>query len=165
MAQVSSILTYGRWSLDANSAKPETIAYLLQNGFSQSMTDAAAFSKSDKEGKTGEEIAAMADAARQARFEAICAGTVGTRVGGPRLSPVERATRDLVDERLSAICAARKVKMPEGDVLKAARAKIMDRFGDEIKLEAEARVAKAAADAESLADLFDAPEGDAAEAA
>ena len=45
------ILTYGDWSIDAATASPATLAYCLANGFHQSMVDAAAFSKDEKEGK------------------------------------------------------------------------------------------------------------------
>lgn len=149
-----SNLTYGRWTVNANDLPATGIKYLLQNGFSQSLTDAAAFTKEQKEGKTPAEVTAMADEARQKRFEAILAGTVGTRVGGPRLDPTTRTMNDIVDERLAAICAARKVAMPKGDVLKAARAKLLAKFGDDIRGEAEKRVAKTAAEVEAMGDIF-----------
>ena len=150
-----SILSYGRWSVNANDLVPDSVKYLLQNGFSQSMTDAAAFTKAQKEGKSDDEVAAMADAARDKRFAAILAGTVGTRVGGgPRLSPLERTMNDIVDERLAAICRARNVAQPKGDVLKSARAKILAKFETEIKSEAEARVTKLASEVAAMGDIF-----------
>jgi hypothetical protein len=160
-----SNLTYATWTVNANDLPAAAVKYLLQNGFSQSMTDAAAFTKAQKEGKSEAEVAAMATEARQKRFDAILAGSVGTRVGGPRLSPVDRAKNDIVDERLAAICKARNVAMPKGDVLKSAKAKIMAKFASEITREAEARVAKTAAEVAAMGDIFgeDEPAAQAAE--
>lgn len=71
-------------ALHAMSA--DAIAYLVRNGFTQSITDAAAFSAKDKDGKSESEVAAMAAEARQKRFDAILAGEVGSRgPSGPRL--------------------------------------------------------------------------------
>jgi hypothetical protein len=150
-----SNLTYGTWSVNANDLPATAIKYLLQNGFSQSMTDAAAFTKAQKDGKSEAEVTAMAQEARNKRFAAILAGTVGTRVGGgPRLSPLERTMNDIVDERLAAICRARNVAQPKGDVLKSARAKILAKFEAEIKSEAEARVTKLASEVAAMGDIF-----------
>jgi hypothetical protein len=153
-----STLTYDKWSVNANDLPAKAIAYLLHNGFTQSMTDAAAFTKEQKAGKTEQQVKDMATEARDKRFQAILAGSVGIRVGGPRLDPVSRASNDIVDERLAAICKARNVAMPKGDVLKSARAKIMAKFGAEIKSEAEARVAKTQESVAELEGLFDEPE-------
>ena len=159
-----STLTYSKWFVNANDLPPAGIAYLLHNGFTQSMTDAAAFTKEQKAGKTADEVTAMATEARQKRFEAILAGTVGVRVGGPRMPAIDRAMQDVVDEMIGAICAARKVALPKGDVLKAARAKLLAKNGDAIREKAQARLDEAKLLVEDAGDIdFGAP--DAAEAA
>jgi hypothetical protein len=165
-ASTPLVLTYGDYSVEAAKLPAKAIAYLLQNGFSQSMTDAAAFTKEQKTVKgvddapdrpmTDDEVAALAKTKRDARFAAILAGEVGVRVGGPRVSPFDRTVRDIVDERIAAICSARKVALPKGDVLNAARAKILAKSKAEIEDTARNRLAVAAAAADDLGDLLDA---------
>jgi hypothetical protein len=145
---------YGQWELALRdiAGNPKAVMYLLQNGFTQSLVDSAAFSKEDKAGKTDDEVAAMAVERRNARFAAIRAGDVGTRVGGPKLPAIERVMRDVAEERLRAIATAKGVKMPTGDVLRAALAKITERDPDGIRNEAETRIANAKAVAAQVGD-------------
>lgn len=146
----TSQLKYGEWTVDANTLPPKAVAYLLHNGFTQSMTDAAAFTKKQKEEAVKDHpesehetiLANMAKDARQKRFDAILKGEVGVRVGGPRKSPLDRATDDIVDEMLAAIAAQRKVAMPKGDVLAKAREAIRNKFSAEIAEKAAERVAQ-----------------------
>lgn len=112
-------LSYGDFVIHAETASPKTLAYCLQNGFHQSMVDAAAFSKDDKINEDGtpksdEEIEAMALAKRQARFDNIVAGTVGSRVGGPRLKGVDKLEREVATEQLTAWAASKGKKLPTG---------------------------------------------------
>lgn len=155
----TSNLQYGVWSVNANDLPPKAIAYLLHNGFNQSMTDAAAFTKAQKEGKSADEVTAMAREARQKRFDAICQGTVGIRVGGTRLPAIDRVMREIAEETLRGIAAERHVAMPKGDVLKAALDKIIARNADAIRAKARARLDEQKANAESfsLDDLLDGP--------
>lgn len=153
-----STLTYDRWSVNANDLIAKSVRYLLQNGFSQSMTDAAAFTKEQKAGKSADEIKKMADEARAKRFEAILAGTVGIRVGGPRLPAIDRVMREIAEEMLRAIAADRKVAMPKGEVLKAALEKIVLKNEATIRERAQARLDESKTLAADLGDIFDAPE-------
>lgn len=134
------------------ATNPKAVMYLLQNGYSQSMTDAAAFTKEQKTGKTPDEVAAMAADARVKRHEAIRAGTIGARVGGAKLPVIDRVMRDVAEERLKAIAVARSVAMPKGDTLKAALDKILARDPDGIRTEAETRIANAKAVASEMGD-------------
>jgi len=182
-ATTTSILKYGRWETDANTLPPKAISYLLHNGFTQSMTDAAATTREDKakvlreggheadavkmesgdgkalstEGAT--HLATAVDKWRQERFDAIMSGTVGTRVGGggPRKDPLVRTMEDIAEERLRAHCSVKQVAMPKGDVLKQALAIILRKGGEALKAEAQARLQQASAMADELGDLFEAP--------
>jgi hypothetical protein len=140
------------------AGNPKAVMYLLQNGYSQSMTDAAAFTKEQKAGKSPDELAAMALDARVKRHDAIENGTIGARGGGPKLPPVERVMREVAEERLKAIAVSRGVAMPKGDTLKAALDKIIQRDPDGIRTEAETRIANARAVASAVGgdddDLF-----------
>ena len=62
--------------------------------------------------------------------------------------------RDVAIERIKAIATAKGVKMPKGDVLKAAVEKITAKQGDDIRAEAEARMSAAKAASADMADLL-----------
>lgn len=163
-------VTYGQWNLPLRdiATNPKAVMYLLQNGFTQSLVDSAAFSKEDKAGKSDDEVAAMAVEKRNARFAAIKAGDVGSRVGGPKLPQIDRVMRDVATERLKAIATSKGVKMPvnvtekrdengnvvraESRVLDAAIDKILSRDPDGIRAEAETRIANAKAVAAQVGD-------------
>jgi hypothetical protein len=146
------------------ATNPKAVMYMLQNGFSQSVTDAAAFTKEQKAGKSDDEIAAMANDARDKRVAAILGGTIGARVGGAKLPPVERVMREVAEERLKAIAVTRGVAMPKNvkggvQTLTLALDKILARDPDGIRAEAETRIASAKANASAIDDddLFAAP--------
>jgi hypothetical protein len=154
------VVRYGdTFKLDVSTltGNPAALAYLLQNGYSQSMTDAAAFTKEQKAGKSEAEVAEMAHKARQARHDAIIAGTIGARVGGAKLPPVERVMREVAEERLKAIAVTRGVAMPKNvkggaQTLTMALDKILSRDPDGIRAEAETRIASAKANASAIDD-------------
>lgn len=115
------IAKYGDFSFNPSDFTDESIAtvakavaYCLQNGYHQSMVDAAAFSKEDKAGKTEAEIEAMALEKRTTRHANIVAGTVGSRVGGPRLKGVDKLEREVATEQLTAWAASKGKKLPTG---------------------------------------------------
>lgn len=96
---------------------PAALAYLVGNGFTQSLTDAAAFSRSDKEGKSESEIADMARAARQKRFNAIIDGTVGSSgPRGPRRRGIDAVMAEIAEAaiRQAPKIVSGEVKWPEG---------------------------------------------------
>jgi hypothetical protein len=147
---------------------PKPLAYLIMNGFNQSMTDAAAFTKDQKaealaeaqkvdpEATADDVNAKMALEAREKRFAAILAGTVGFRSGGggARLPQLEKVMRDIAHEAIKAAVAAKGVAMPKGDKLKAFVDGYLAKYGDKTKVEAQARIDSAKADAGSLDDLL-----------
>ncbi|MDE2071790.1 MAG: hypothetical protein KGI70_03630 [Patescibacteria group bacterium] len=150
-----SISAHGH-TLDANTLSgmsAKAVAYLVANGYKQSLTDAAAFTKEQKEGKSAAEVEALASSKRESRHTAILGGDVGAVVGS-RATPIEKFMRDVAHERIRAIATAKGVKMPKGDVLKAAVEKIMARDNADIKAEAEARMSAAKAAAADAGDLL-----------
>lgn len=138
---------------ELETMSPKAIGYLLANGYKQSLTDAAAFTKEQKADKSAAEVEAMANEKRSARHAAILAGEVGS-VGGTRATPMERFMRDVAEERVRAIAVAKGVPMPKGDVLKAAIAKVTEKFHADIKAEAEARMSAAKAAADVAGDIL-----------
>lgn len=158
-------MQYGDWSAVIADLSPKAVAYLLQNGFSQSMTDAAAFSKADKakavegkdEAKHDDILQNMATVARQKRYDAIIAGTVGHRVGsGPKMSSINKVMRDVARERLKAAAASKGVKLPKGEALTALVEKMVaGKHADTIKAEAQTRIDNAKAGAVDVEGLLD----------
>lgn len=142
---------------DLEAMNPKGLAYLLANGYKQSLTDAAAFTKDQKAGKSGAEIQELADAKRKARHDAILTGTVGT-VSGSRATPIERFMDQVAEERVRAIALARGVPMPkntkDAKVLDAAIEKVLAKFGEDIRAEAEARMSAANAAAKEAGDIL-----------
>jgi len=95
----------------------DAIAYLVRNGFTQSITDAAAFSASDKADLSEFDVAAMAAEKRQTRFDAILAGTVGSAgPRGPRLGALERGAVDfaIASIKLTPAISSGRVVWPTG---------------------------------------------------
>jgi len=145
------VLKHGDWELNASNASPATLAYLLQNGFNQSMVDSAALGKEDKDGLNDDEIKALVNDKKQKRFDNIVAGTVGTRVGGPRVVGIDKVMNDVAVERLKAILITQKgLKWPSGkgaaEKIAAFVAKYMgdaSRAAD-VRAEAERRMAQVA---------------------
>lgn len=97
-----------------------------------------------------EENAFLADK-RAAKLAAIMNGTMGVRVGGARLSPLDRHMRDIARARLVTDATSKGIKLPSGKNTIMVRGKAMtladlvaariDRERDDIKAEAERRIA------------------------
>lgn len=141
-------------ALAGMSAK--AVSYLVANGYKQSLTDAAAFTKEQKDGKSAAEVESMAAEKRAARHAAILAGEVGS-VGGTRATPLERFMRDVAEELIRAACVKKGVPMWKGTQLTDGVKKLTSpehpRYAD-IKAEAESRMAQAKGAAEDVEDIL-----------
>lgn len=152
--------------------------YLLEYGWSQSLQDKVSGAK-DKilNGNvetvvkalkaagldvTGIDVASLdrkaaAESALSAmmdnRASAILDGSIGHRVGGQRLDPVERAIRDIVDSIIVNRARAKKLPVPKGQDLSDLRDDYLSNVANatRVKAMAEARVAEEAALAEDAA--------------
>lgn len=161
------------WEIRASEMTVSTLAYLIENGFKQSMSDAAAFSKKDTEGLSDDEIADKARDKRNARFDAILAGTVGTRSGGARKKGLDRYISDIVLEQLKARSAQIGRPFPSGKGAAARIAALQERWlanptrAESIREAAKVRMEQATQAANELGeddDIFG-EEGDEADAA
>lgn len=169
-------LVYGDWSVKVADLPAKAIAYLLQNGFSQSMTDAAALTKAQKQDEHGNDldddtIAAKVKSLRDARFARIVAGEVGVRAGGPKATGIDALIRTIAVERLRVQLAKYKLVLPSGKdkdgnakTIKIGnemldRETIISRYvaknGDELRAEADRRRAEAVDEAEMTENLDD----------
>lgn len=153
-------LEYGGWKTDVHAlgypaGQPisKALAYVIANGFKQSMTDASAMTKEQKEkahkdaqATHGEHITleqaveAKAHEARSKRFADILAGSVGFGGGGPKLPQVDRVMREIAEEQIKAAVVAKGLSMPKGDNLKALIEKRLTVAGDAIRTAAQARI-------------------------
>lgn len=161
-------LTYGDWQTSARALGwPEGVAiskqlqYLLANGFKQSMTDASAMTKEQKQKAHADAVATHGDTVtleqaveakaveqRNKRFSDILSGNVGVGGGGPKLPQIDRIMRDIAEEQIRAAVVAKGLAMPKGDNLKALIEKRLAVAGDAIRTAAQARIdaAKTAVD-------------------
>lgn len=153
-------LEYGEWKTDVHALGlpqgtpiSKALAYVISNGFKQSMTDASAMTKEQKEkahkeaqATHGEHITmeqaveAKAHEARTKRFADILAGNVGVGGGGPKLPALERVAREIAEEQIRAAVVAKGLAMPKGDNLKALVDKRLSVAGDTIRAAAQSRI-------------------------
>lgn len=168
-------LEYGDWKTDAQAlgwpsgvTLPKALAYVIANGFKQSMTDASAMTKEQKEkalkdaqeANPGVEITleqaveAKAVEQRNKRFADILAGNVGVGGGGPKLPQIERVMREIAEEQIRAAVVAKGMAMPKGDNLKALIDKRLSVAGDAIRTAAQARIDSAKNAAADLEDML-----------
>lgn len=144
---------------DLTSMSPKAVAYLVANGYKQSLTDSAAFTKDQKEGKSGADLDEMRSERYASRHAAILSGEVG-HVSGSRATGLEKVMRDVAIERIRAICVAKGKPMIKNAPkdgpknLDVAITAYTAKFGADVRAEAEARLAASKAAAEDVGDLF-----------
>lgn len=142
------------------------LAYVIANGFKQSMTDASAITKEQK-AKLLEEaqkthpdvtmeqvVEAHAIEARTKRFNDILAGNVGVGGGGPKLPQIDRVMRDIAEEQIRAAVVSKGMAMPKGDALKTLIEKRLSVAGDAIRTVAQGRIDAAKTTAAELDDIL-----------
>lgn len=162
-------LEYGDWKTTAQALgwptsvpMPKALAYVIANGFKQSMTDASAMTKEQKAKALGDAqaanpgveiteaqaVEAKAHEQRNKRFSDILAGNVGVGGGGPKLPQIDRVMREIAEEQIRAAVVKLGKSMPKGDNLKALVDKRLGVAGDAIRTAAQARIdsAKSAVD-------------------
>lgn len=157
-------LEYGDWKTDAQAlgwpsgapiSKP--LAYVIANGFKQSMTDASAMTKEQKakahadavaanpgvEISEAQAVEAKAHEQRTKRFADILAGNVGVGGGGPKLPQIDRVMREIAEEQIRAAAVRLGKSMPKGDNLKTLieqRLTVVASRDDAIRTAAQARI-------------------------
>lgn len=163
-------LEYGEWKTDVHALGLPTgtpiskaIAYVISNGFKQSMTDASAMTKEQKEKAHKEAqathgpditleqaVEAKTHESRSKRFADILTGNVGVGGGGPKLPQIDRVMREIAEEQISAAVVAKSAQLvaegkpplqkPKGENLKALIDKRLSVAGDALRTAAQARI-------------------------
>ena len=141
-------IEYKDFSVEIETLKPESVLYLLTNGFKQSLADSIAGlgKKLKEEGRDAVSIDAELKAVMQAKFDAILDGSVSVRSVGPRLQGLDKFVAEVAEERLRAHCAKKSIKWPSG---KGAAEKIAEwrgkllasPMGDGVRVEGKKRFA------------------------
>jgi hypothetical protein len=157
-------LKHEGFTLDVSTAGPATLAYLLQNGFSQGIGDAAATNAETlaeligvtvetykaKGFKPNAEQAAKIKEHKQGlmadKFEAIVAGTVGARIGGSRPKGLDWYIKVVAEQAVKAWSDKKGLEWPKGKGAAAQIAKLVEVWlGNEkkaaqVKAEAQRRM-------------------------
>jgi hypothetical protein len=83
-------------NVDISSINEDGLRYLLVLGFTTSLTqcNAGVATAARELGKSDVEVQAELAANRQERLQKICAGTIGSRVAGPKISADDKLLRD-----------------------------------------------------------------------
>lgn len=171
-----SVHKYGNFAFDTASLPEKSLEALISRGVThylgnEQASKVSAFAKKHLE-EHGAPLADDEKAAKQAElvqaaYEALLAGTIGNRVGGPKLDPITRATRDIAGEEISAMLKKAGQKIPKGKETISVKgqdltfAELVDRriaseaHGERIAKAAKQRVAAAAKAVEANEDLED----------
>lgn len=152
--QANQILTHGDFKLPVANLAPSGVAYLLQHGFSKSLTDSVAGLRKElkDEGLPQADIDAKVLATMQERMDKIAKGEVGTRTNGPRLRGLDAMLRDVALEQAKTLGIKLPTKATESFVVKAKDGEktfssrdafltqfLGSKFGPAIKAEAQRR--------------------------
>lgn len=96
--------------------------------------------------------AVKADA--QSRYDAILAGTVGSRTGGPRVPQVDRVAMDIAEEEIRVAHTTKKIKLPDAAGMRELVQRHVAKNGDRLRASAQRRIDDAKAAADSAAELL-----------
>lgn len=140
---------------ELESLSPAAVGALLEAGFSYALRSGGTLSKEKKAqvGTKGEAYDNAVSEAREKRYKDIMAGvySMGRRgSGAAAATPLSKTMKAVAVGRLKALCTAKGVAMPTGDTRKLALSKIMETQEKDIRAEAEASLANAAAAAAAL---------------
>jgi len=157
-----SIVTYGNHNIDTATLPVASIDSLLRKGISHFLGNEQAskvtawvesVTKEKNVAPTDEEKAAKKAEFIKSAIEALVAGTVGTRVSGPRVEPIEAARNTIARKEVTDILRAANIKVPKGDeavkfadgtekTLAQMIATRLEKFGDRIEKEAQKKLAE-----------------------
>jgi hypothetical protein len=109
-------VSYGDFELDTESISQKGVAYLLQYGLTQSLSDVIAgkAKKLKDDGLDDDAIESALHTAQQTRFEAIVNGEVGQGRSGPRAKGLDKVMFEVAEEALKVAFSAAKKPWPTG---------------------------------------------------
>jgi aspartyl-tRNA synthetase len=140
-------VSYGDFELDTESISQKGVAYLLQYGLTQSLSDVIAgkAKKLKDDGLDDEAIESALHTAQQTRFEAIVNGEVGQGRSGPRAKGLDKVMFEVAEEALKVAFSAAKKPWPTGKGSAAQinnlAARYIEKYESKVRAEAERRMA------------------------
>lgn len=156
------MLDYNGIKVDTDKITPAGIAYLLQYGWAKSLQDSAAGRKKamlagddETPPMTEEEAEAALVEIMTKRADAIVAGEVGQRAGGPRLTKLDRVMRNVAAEIIKTAAAKKGKKLPKGDAWQMLVSAYIEKNLDSVKAEAERRMESVSEEADDILDGLD----------
>lgn len=157
------MLDYNGIKVDTDKITPAGIAYLLQYGWAKSLQDSVAGRKKamlagddETPPMTEDEAEAKLIEIMTKRAEAIVAGEVGQRSGGPRISKLERVMRNVAAEIVKAAAAKKGRKLPKGEAYQNLISAYIAKNEAAVREEAERRMESVSEEADDiLGDLLD----------
>lgn len=147
---------YGPFSVAYSDLAEHALHYLAQYGFAKSLQDSVAGMKKalSDEGKSEAEIDAALQDTMQKRVTAIMQGTIGARVGTPRMTGIEKVMADIAREDLKAAAVSVKRKLPTGKELTELVNKYIARHEATLREKAQARLDSAQNAADDAAEIL-----------
>ena len=156
-----NVITYGEHTIDPTKLPVESINALLRRGVSHFLgNEQASKLTAWVESVTKDGGAVPDDSAKAAKktelikaaIEALASGTVGTRVSGPRVEPIEATRNAIAKKEVLDILRAANIKVPKGEeavrfadgtqkTLAQMVATRLEKFGDRIEKEAQKKLA------------------------
>lgn len=114
--------TYGKFTIDTVVIPPKSLEALINRGIThflgnEQASKVSAWVKSEEaKGVTlaDDEKEAKKQEFIEAAYTALVDGTIGNRVGGPKLDPLTRALRDIAGDEVTAILRGAGQKVPKG---------------------------------------------------
>src|SRR5665213_1092378 len=119
-----NVITYGEHTIDPTKLPVESINALLRRGVSHFLgNEQASKLTAWVESVTKDGGAVPDDSAKAAKktelikaaIEALASGTVGTRVSGPRVEPIEATRNAIAKKEVLDILRAANIKVPKGE--------------------------------------------------
>ena len=150
-------LEYNGIGVNVANITPAGIAYLLQYGWAKSLQDSVAGRKKalmagDDETPPMSEDEAEAKLVEimTKRADAIVAGEVGQRAGGPRVTKLERVMRNVAAEIIKAAAAKAGKKLPKGEAWQTLVSSYVAKHEEAVREEAERRMETTAGEADDI---------------
>lgn len=140
-------LEYNGIGVNVSAISEAGIAYLLQYGWAKSLQDSVAGRKKallagddETPALTEDEAEAKLVEIMTKRAEAIVAGEVGQRAGGPRLTKIDRVMRNVAAEIVKAAAAKKGRKLPKGEAYQTLISAYIAKNEAAVREEAERRM-------------------------
>ena len=117
-----SIHTYGAFTIDTTTLPAKSLEALISRGITHYLGNEQASKVSTWVKTQSDEGVTIAEDEKEAKklelvtaaHAALLDGTIGTRVGGPKLDPLTKALRDIAGEEVANILKGAGQKVPKG---------------------------------------------------